>query len=152
MSTLRLHYTSDFNVVLPEKYITFSGSPYFLKAEDLPTPVLRNFEFQGWYLDENFETRAEVLTPIEGDTELFAKWRETEVSLITGVGQKQFRIQSLLTNETLRVDDPNTENLYNLVTKSIITGSGLSGKDLLDHLDEKVEQVATYVNVRDTGY
>ena len=151
-TTIRLHYTSDYHVVLPEKYITYEGNAYVLVANDLPTPVLENFEFLGWYLDDQFVTQAVVGTSVVSDTELFAKWKETEVSLITGIGQKRFRIQSILTGENLRVDDPSTGNLYDLQTNSIFTASGLSGKDLLENLNEKVERVATYINVRDHGY
>lgn len=152
MSTLRIHYTSDFNVVLPEKYVEYTGEYYYLTAADLPTPVLRNFEFLGWFRDPEYTRSAESYSAINEDTELFAKWRESEVSIITGIGAKQFRVLSTLIDETIKVDDPNTSALYDLVAESIITESGLSGKDLLDNLDEKVEAVATYVNVHDTGF
>lgn len=152
MSTIRIHYTSDFNVVLPEKYVTLPGDYYFLQQADLPTPILKGFEFVGWYFDSDYEFQAIVGSRVDSDTELFAKWNQTEVSITTGLGQKQFRIMSLEENEQLRIDDPNTGNIYTLVAGDIRTTGGLTAAKLIDEIDEKYAKVADYINVRNTGF
>ncbi len=42
--------------------------------ETLPTLEATGFAFEGWYLDEAFETKAEASTQITANTTLYAKW------------------------------------------------------------------------------
>ncbi len=50
-------------------------------AVTLPTPIKGVYKFGGWYLDENFETKATNVTfPEEGTLTLYAKWNEPDPS------------------------------------------------------------------------
>ena len=152
MAKIRIYYSSDFHIVLPEKFVELNEGSYLLTSVDLPTLELRGFQFDGWYLESSFTTQAVVGTSITEDTCLYAKWIETEVSMTTGIGERQFRMIRGLSDETMTVDNPNTLEPYTLSTLDITTKNGLSARQLISTVDDKIAAVADYINVHDVGY
>lgn len=54
------------------------------RALEPNAPVKLNHEFDGWYLDENFERFFSFTTAISSDITLYAKWKEIDGGVATG--------------------------------------------------------------------
>ena len=120
MNTYVIAYSSQFHVVIPDKYVSAESS-YNLVDSDLPIPELTGFAFDGWYYESEFITEAQIGDEISSNITLYAKWIETEVSMTVGIGQYQFRMKRDLDDEKLQIDDPNTEEKLTLVVRDIYT-------------------------------
>ena len=81
-TNLYAHYSpKTFNINYELNGGNFKEEPllnytYGTEVESLPAPYKSEYEFQGWYLDENFENKIESISnQTYGDLTLYAKWK-----------------------------------------------------------------------------
>lgn len=99
--------TPKYNV----KFYTNGGTPVAtLKTDKIstaPATTKSGYDFIGWYLDENFEAPAIFPMNVEKDTNLYAKWIQTEL-LIKGYN---FSIKMWTNSDPKKVYDATADEL-----------------------------------------
>lgn len=68
-----------------DQTIEYGGT---ITTDELTPPTVEGFTFDGWYADEDHNTKFDFSTPITHDTKVYAKWtaKDYEVSFVTEHG------------------------------------------------------------------
>ena len=69
-----------------DQTIEYGGT---ITTDELTPPTVEGFTFDGWYADEDHNTKFDFSTPITHDTKVYAKWtaKDYEVSFVTEHGK-----------------------------------------------------------------
>ena len=173
---LRIHYTSPYFIVLPEKYVETSDNSYVITAADLPTPTKKGFEFEAWYYDTLQSEISRALgrkITVTSSPDVQPEKEEEKTSKLKQFLDFDYRIpitddrKAFIVDESnyaisdaegdpengkVTLDDPNTGSLLKLDAKDILTVERFSARELIETIDSFVEKVSGYVNVHDNAY